>query len=131
MLYKVAASHNNTGALADWNSAKPPRCNGIKAGRRLTAGNALVYQDGKQSAVLEFSFMSPTEKDTIEDQLSLNSDTGVVSGFFTVTLPLNKDRTFSNFNCTITLPPEVESTTHDRRKWLPYALVLTDIEEIT
>lgn len=130
MDYKVAQAHNNTGGLQDWNVPKPPRCEGLRAGRRLTAGNTLTYQDGKPSTILEFSYHDADEKAAVESQLGLSSDTGVVSGFFTVTLPKNNDRDFGNFNVTLTLPPELESTSFDRGKWLSYGIIVSAIEEI-
>lgn len=129
--YQMATGFNNAGSLADFSTPFEPRCSGLKGGRRIVSGDAVVRQDGRRNTSLIFSFFSASEVDTLLTQLGLDYDTETISGEYTVTLPSNQDRTFGNYNAVITLPDPIADTEFDRGKWLPFILTLTNIHEAT
>lgn len=130
MDYKVAQGYDQTGGLADFSTPHPPRCAGLRGGRRLMAGDGVMRQDGKRNTVLEFSFFSAAQVSALLTQLGLSYETETISGEFTLTLPSNQDRAFGNYNAVITLPDPIADTAFDRGKWLPYGLTVTNISEI-
>lgn len=122
MSYEIAAGWDNEAGLVE--ISKQPRLITMAAGRRQTAGDGLIYEDGFLTASLEYGFLTPAEYDTLLGEFGLSS---AASAKVTIALPQNEDRVFTNYNAIIIRP---EAPRFERGLWLDVSFSLTRIEAI-
>ncbi len=122
MTYKIATGWNNEAGLAD--ISVQPRMVTLSPGRRQTAGDGLIYEDGFMNASLDYGFLTVDDYEALLTEFGLTS---AASAKVTVSLPQNIDRTFDNYNAIIIRP---EAPRFERGKWLDISFRLTRIEVI-
>lgn len=122
MSYEIAAGWDNEAGLVE--IAKQPRLVTMTPGRRQTAGDGLIYEDGFMTAALEYGFLTPAEYDALLTAFGLSS---AASAKVTIALPQNEDRTFAHYNAIIIRP---EAPRFERGLWLDVSFPLTRIEMI-
>ena len=125
MTYKIAVSYNNAAGLTALSIQ--PRMNGLVPGRRTTASDGTVYQDGFLSCELIFDYLTPAQYTALLSEMGLSSAT---SAKVTITLPANISRTDTNYNAIIELPAVPQQGAYERRKWLSVSFNVTRIEAI-
>lgn len=122
MTYQIAAGWNNAGGLTD--IAVQPRMAQLAPGRRQTAGDGVVYEDGFESGVLNYGYLIKADYSALLTQFGLTS---AASAKVTIRLPRNSDRTFQNYNAVIVRPDNLQ---FERGKWLDVNFKLQRIEAI-
>jgi hypothetical protein len=122
MTYQIAAGHDNEAGLTAIDPQ--PRMSQLAPGRRQVAGNGMVYEDGFETATLDYGYLTKVQYDALLTAFGLDS---AASAQVTIRVPRNSDRTFQNYNAVIVRPASLNL---DRGKWLGVSFQLQRIEAI-
>ena len=98
-MYQVATGYNNAAGLTTL--THQPFCMGIRAGRRVIAGNGMLIEDGLGSADLVFNLLKKAQYSTVLAEFFITS---APSAQITMRMPRNSDRAFANFNAIVLRP---------------------------
>lgn len=125
MTYQIADGYNNAGGLAD--ISIQPATNGLRAGRRIVAGNGQVIEDGFYTTELVYGYLTATQYTTLLSEFGLS---GVVANEVTIRLPQNDGRAFANYNAIIIKPDMPSEARFERSKYLNIRFIVRRIAAI-